>query len=72
MNQTSNIPKPPVTRWERCAQAAARVGIPKSLLLSQIDAGLADIRCARLGRRGLVHLAANDVDQLASRLAATV
>jgi len=72
MDQVPRVPKPPVNRWERAGVAAQRIGIPPRLLLSQIEAGLADVRCARLGRRGLVHLAANDVDQLASRLGATL
>ncbi len=66
--QTNTAP-PPVGHWERINQAAARKGIPAPLLLAQIEAGLADIRVAHLGRRGLVHVAAADVDRFADQLA---
>lgn len=59
----------PLPRWERLAVASARVGIPPDLLRSHIDAGRAHIRTAVLGRRGLVHVAADDVDAFARGLA---
>jgi hypothetical protein len=69
MTQVPSIPLPPVTRWERYTQAAQRHGIPQGAFL---DAVLRDplVRVQRLGRRALVHVAANDADALAQRLAA--
>lgn len=62
-------PMPPVTRWERYTIAAQRLGIPSRAFL---DAVMHDpaVRTQRLGKRALVHVAANDADALAHRLAA--
>ncbi len=61
--------KPPVDRWVRAAQAAQDLGISSRVLQRSIEAGRADIRCARLGARGLLHLAAVDCREWAAQLA---
>lgn len=64
---------PPVTKWERLAQAAARVGLPSAdLLRSELSVAGSQIRAARVGKRGLLLVAANDIDAYARRLAAGV
>jgi hypothetical protein len=59
----------PPPRWERLNAAAARLGIPRDVLLSSIETGQAPIRVIELGRRALVHVAVEDVDAWRSRLA---
>lgn len=66
------IPKPPPDRWEKLAAAAARHGLPPRALRTSIESGLADIRCARLGKRQLLYVVAGDADVFARRLASTL
>jgi hypothetical protein len=60
-------PQPPVTRWERHTAAAARCGIPPRAFLDLVNHDPL-LRVQRLGKRQLLHVAANDVDALAVRL----
>lgn len=68
------VPPPPVLpvrRWERVSEAAARAGLPSAdLLVSELGAGRCSIRVARLGKRGMLFVASEDVDAWARRLAA--
>lgn len=61
--------KPPVRNWERLNNAAQRIGVPADILRADITAGKADVRMQRMGKRGLVFLASNDVDALQAQLA---
>jgi hypothetical protein len=63
-----SVPPPPVARWVRLSEAAARVGIPPRLLASDIEAGNAHVRTQTFGRRGLVFVASEDVEALRHRL----
>jgi hypothetical protein len=65
-------PKPPPDRWEKLTAACARHGLPPRAVRMSIEAGVADIRTAKLGKRGLLHVVAADVDQFARRLASTL
>lgn len=64
------VPKPPPGRWIRVSEAAARLGMPPNLLAQTIAAGRAPaaVRFVHLGRRGLLHLAENDLHTLAAVL----
>lgn len=67
------VPPPPVTRWERVGDAAARIGLDTpDLLRSQLSVAGCQIRAARIGKRGLLFVASNDVDAFARRLAGEV
>lgn len=61
------VPMPPVTRWERYTQAAARCGIPPRAFLELVNHDPL-MRVQRLGKRQLLHVPANDVEALAMRL----
>lgn len=63
------MPPPPPPRWVRIAPAAHAVGITPALLRSQIEAGLAPVRLARLGKRGLLHVEFGDVQRFGEMLA---
>lgn len=63
----SQMPMPPITRWERHTQAAARCGIPPRAFL-EIVMHDPMVRVQRLGKRQLLHVASNDVDGLAARM----
>ena len=72
MDQThQQPPKPPAGFWERYTSAAHRIGVQPKVLRATIEAGGAQIRVARLGARGLLHVAASDVDAFARRLEST-
>ena len=63
----SQIPRPPVDRWERYTQAAARHGVPPRAFLDLlIHDPLA--RMQKLGKRQLIHVVASDADRIAERL----
>lgn len=58
--------KPPVRQWLRLSVAAAWKGMSTALMLSEAER--AGVRVARLGDRGLIHLAADDLHLVDSRL----
>jgi hypothetical protein len=62
---------PPITRWVRLSEAAARVGLPPRVLKTCISAGTACIRSQQLGPRGLTYCAEADIPQFADRLSRT-
>ncbi|GEM_PF-6007466 len=63
----NEVPKPPVSRWERYTQAATRCGMPPRAFLDLINHDPL-VRQVRLGKRGLIHVAAEDADAIAHRL----
>ncbi len=61
------VPLPPVSRWERYTASAARYGVPPRAFLALIQSDpLA--RVQRLGKRALLHVAAEDADRIGHRL----
>ena len=66
MNQTNPIP--PVGRWLRLAEGAARLGLPPRVLRTSIEAGTAAVRAQRLGARGMLYVAEGDLEQFALQL----
>ena len=69
----ATLPQPAPPRWIRLADGARLLGLPSpELLQSEIEAGRAPVRVARLGVRGLVHVCADDLGAYARILAAGV
>jgi hypothetical protein len=60
---------PTVKVWERLSDATRRLGFPSSdLLQAEVLSGRKGIRFARVGRRDLLLLAKEDIDQYAVEL----
>lgn len=62
------VPRPPVTRWVRYTQEAQRCGVPPRAYLDLVRHDPL-VRVQHLGKRGLLHVALEDADALANRLA---
>lgn len=63
------VPRPPAARYVAKNEAAAQIGVKPRALLAIIESDPA-IRTCRLGARQLLHVAAEDVANIAARLAA--
>jgi hypothetical protein len=66
------IQRPPPVRWERFNSACDRTGLPPRPVKDTIESGLAGVRFARMGKRGLLYVVAADFDDYACRLASTL
>ena len=64
----NEVPMPPVDRWVRLSEAAARIGVAPRLLRSDIETGVANVRAQRFGKRALMFVASVDCDALRLRL----
>ena len=65
--QMNQVPKPPPVRWERYTHCAARCGVPPRAFLDLVHRDPA-VRVQHLGKRGLLHIAAEDAEAIVSRL----
>lgn len=63
----NHIPPPPVSRWERYTQSAARYGISPRAFLALLESDPM-ARVQRFGKRSLLHVAAEDADRIGQRL----
>lgn len=74
--QVQNLAAPPLPQaaptWLRLADAAARVGLPLSTFRSVVQSGTYPIRVHRAGARGLVFVAASDVENYRAAMLAGV
>ena len=64
-------PPSPTGRWVRLSEGAARIGLPAGVLKRWLENGATGIRTMAVGKRGLVHVAENDLGQFADKLQRT-